>query len=105
MTGCCISGCRNRSGNGFYMKCFPISKKQKIIWLKQIGKENWKPKQYSTICEVHFTKEMWEKPRQDGSRKLKAQAVPTSFPHTKIKNQSKIGPHWPDYYYRDSRLG
>ncbi|EFN87642.1 THAP domain-containing protein 4 [Harpegnathos saltator] len=91
MTGCCIPGCRNRSENGFYMKRFPISKKQKIIWLKQIGRENWKPKQYSAICEVHFTKEMWEKPRQDGSKKLKTQAVPTSFPYTKVMSESFDG--------------
>ncbi|XP_025153277.1 uncharacterized protein LOC112588256 [Harpegnathos saltator] len=30
---------------------------------------------------------MWEEPRQDGSKKLKAQAVPTSFPHTKVMSE------------------
>ncbi|XP_018360143.1 PREDICTED: THAP domain-containing protein 2-like [Trachymyrmex cornetzi] len=49
-------------------------------WLHTIGRENWEPKQYSAVCEVHFAKEMWEKVRQDGKRKLKIQAVPTIFP-------------------------
>ncbi|XP_018359884.1 PREDICTED: THAP domain-containing protein 3-like [Trachymyrmex cornetzi] len=80
MTGCCIQGCRNRSEQGYYMTTFPVDIRRKALWLQHIGKENWKPKPYSSICEVHFDKEMWERLRQDGKKKLKRCAIPTIFP-------------------------
>lgn len=52
MTGCCIEGCTNKSEDGYFMKRFPVNERQKALWLKQIGREKWKPKQYSAICEV-----------------------------------------------------
>jgi hypothetical protein len=52
MTGCCIEGCHNQSEQGYYMKLFPIDARKKALWLKNIGRENWKPKQYSAICEI-----------------------------------------------------
>lgn len=52
MTGCCISGCNNRSENGHAMRRFPNDPATKKIWLKAIGRENWKPSKYSAVCEV-----------------------------------------------------
>lgn len=52
MTGCAIAGCKNRSEDGFYMKRFPQDKEIQKLWLQQIGRNNWKPKRYTAICEV-----------------------------------------------------
>ncbi|XP_036139045.1 peroxynitrite isomerase THAP4-like [Monomorium pharaonis] len=79
MTGCCILDCNNKGEEGYVMKRFPINPLLKKIWLETIRRKKWKPKQYSAVCEVHFAKKMWEKPRQDGKKKLKTQAVPTIF--------------------------
>ncbi|XP_025153898.1 THAP domain-containing protein 4-like isoform X1 [Harpegnathos saltator] len=79
MTGCAIAGCKNRSEDGFYMKRFPQDKEIQKLWLQQIGRNNWKPKRYTAICETYFAEEMWEKTRQDGSKKLKIKAIPTMF--------------------------
>ncbi|XP_018377418.1 PREDICTED: uncharacterized protein LOC108770353 [Trachymyrmex cornetzi] len=38
------------------------------------------------MASVHFSPEMWEKPRIDGKKKLKYNAIPTIFPQ-KNKNQ------------------
>lgn len=42
--------------------------------------------------KVHFAPEMWEKPRVDGKRSLKASAIPTifSFTQAKIKRKSAV---------------
>lgn len=55
MTGCCIQGCGNKSEDGYYMKRFPTNPRQKAIWLQNIGRKNWTPKQYSAICEVSIS--------------------------------------------------
>lgn len=52
MTGCCILGCSNKSEGGFYMKRFPTDLEKIKVWVENIGRKNWAPKQYSTICEV-----------------------------------------------------
>lgn len=41
------------------------------------------------LCEVHFEDEMWEKTREDGSRKLKWSAVPTLFSFVEKKVSRK----------------
>nr|CAH7725227.1 unnamed protein product [Callosobruchus chinensis] len=60
MAGCVAVNCSNSAKKGFLMKRFPRD-------------------------PVHFSSEMWEKTREDGTRKLKANAVPTviSFSQTK----------------------
>ncbi|XP_011689313.1 PREDICTED: uncharacterized protein LOC105450905 [Wasmannia auropunctata] len=92
MTGCCILGCNNRSEEGYYMKRFPVDPTMKRIWLENIGRKNWEPKQYSAVCEVHFSKEMWEKTRQDGKKKLKIQAVPTILLEYPVKHPEATSP-------------
>ncbi|XP_032675626.1 THAP domain-containing protein 1 B-like isoform X2 [Odontomachus brunneus] len=37
------------------------------------------PTKYTTICEVHFSQNMWEKQRVDDKKKLKFNAVPALF--------------------------
>lgn len=88
MTGCCVPGCSNSTTKGFSMRSFPRDRQRRALWIANIGKTNWEPKAHSRICEVHFSKDMWEKVRCDGKQKLKCNAVPTIFPsdqpHTDI---------------------
>lgn len=88
MTGCCVLGCNNNSEKGFSLRRFPSDAKRRTLWIIKIGRKNWKPSPYSHICEVHFAENMWEKPRINGKRKLKHNAVPTIFP-TIQKEKSK----------------
>ncbi|KAF0706301.1 THAP domain-containing protein 1-like isoform X2, partial [Aphis craccivora] len=64
MPGCAAINCSNSATKGFLMKHFPKDK-------------------------VHFGEAMWEKTREDGSRRLKNDAVPTIFSFTKEKNKKK----------------
>ncbi|GAB1869843.1 THAP domain-containing protein 11 [Camponotus japonicus] len=80
MPGCCVPGCSNSTAKGFSMRSFPVDPERKALWIANIGKPNWEPKSHSRICEVHFSKDMWEKVRCDGKQKLKCNAVPTIFP-------------------------
>lgn len=41
---------------------------------------------YDVLFRFHFAVGMWEKPRIDGKRELKYNAVPTIFPTIKKKN-------------------
>ncbi|XP_014214647.1 uncharacterized protein LOC106643875 [Copidosoma floridanum] len=43
------------------------------------GMTDWHPPETSALCEYHFTPEMWEKPRVDGTKKLRINAIPTVF--------------------------
>ncbi|XP_012057134.1 PREDICTED: protein PFC0760c-like [Atta cephalotes] len=84
MTGCCVPGCNNSNRKGFLMRNFPSNPDRKKQWIASIGRPNWTPSMHSRICEIHFTKDMWEKERCDGKRKLKYNAVPvisSSVPH------------------------
>ncbi|XP_070166724.1 THAP domain-containing protein 1-like [Polyergus mexicanus] len=80
MPGCCVPGCSNSTVKGFSMRSFPTDRERKALWITNIGIANWEPKTNSRICEIHFSKDMWEKVRCDGKRKLKCNAVPTIFP-------------------------
>ncbi|XP_036142902.1 THAP domain-containing protein 1 [Monomorium pharaonis] len=89
MTGCCVPGCNNSSRKGFSLRRFPSNNERKALWILKINRKNWKPTAYSHICEVHFAKDMWEKPRIDGKKKLKYNAVPTIFPTVQTVNKNK----------------
>nr|CAI5838155.1 unnamed protein product [Callosobruchus analis] len=41
------------------------------------------------IMKLHFFSEMWDKAREDGTRKLKANAVPTVFSFSQPKKSRK----------------
>lgn len=74
MVGCSAYGCTNRSEKGFLMKKFPKDPVRRSLWAAKVKRENWKPTDTSVLCEVHFDESMWEKTREDGSRKLKVNA-------------------------------
>ncbi|XP_025161697.1 uncharacterized protein LOC112590139 isoform X2 [Harpegnathos saltator] len=79
MTGCSILGCKNRTEGGFMLIGFPTDPQRKMLWLQSIGREKWQPNK-SCICKIHFASNMWEKPRQDSTKKLRRDAIPTIFP-------------------------
>lgn len=62
------------------MMRFPLDPTRQNLWVKNIGRKNCEPKQYSAVCEVHFAEGMQENRREDGTKKLKLRAVPTIFP-------------------------
>lgn len=79
MVGCAAFGCTNRSEKGFIMKKFPKDAVRRKIWAANVKRKGWFPTDCSVLCEVHFEASMWEKTREDGSRKLIRNAVPTLF--------------------------
>ncbi|XP_047142298.1 peroxynitrite isomerase THAP4-like [Hydra vulgaris] len=89
MPGCAAVGCHNRPEKGFIMKCFSRNEKQRAIWTSKDKRLNWIPTNTSFLCEVHFDADQWEKTREDGSRKLKHNAIPTAFKHVRAKHKRK----------------
>ncbi|KAJ8975316.1 hypothetical protein NQ317_000495, partial [Molorchus minor] len=79
MTGCVAINCSNSSEKGFLMKRFPRDPDRRRQWTIKTRWDNWTPTNNSYLCENHFAADMWEKNREDGSRKLKSNAVPTIF--------------------------
>ncbi|CAG9769575.1 unnamed protein product [Ceutorhynchus assimilis] len=89
MPGCAAVHCNNSAKKGFLMKRFPRDPERRKQWLVNTKRGNWTPTDYSFLCEIHFDPEMWEKTREDGSRKLKVNAVPTLFSFSLPKNPRK----------------
>ncbi|XP_012535077.1 THAP domain-containing protein 1 [Monomorium pharaonis] len=92
MAGCCVPGCRNSTTKGFSVRSFPRDRERRRQWIVSIGVPNWQPNTNSRICEAHFAKNMWEKDRCDGKRKLKFNAIPTIFSHMKTEPAKKSNP-------------
>ncbi|KAK0161641.1 hypothetical protein PV327_010094 [Microctonus hyperodae] len=44
-----------------------------------VRRKNWIPTKDSSVCQVHFAPDAWERMRVDGKLKLKYKAVPTLF--------------------------
>ncbi|CAI6356252.1 unnamed protein product [Macrosiphum euphorbiae] len=87
---CCVAiGCSNSDKKRYLMKHFPRDPIRKKLWMAKMKRDKWTPSQHSCICEVHFEENMWEKTREDGSRRLKCNAFPTLFSFTKIIKQRK----------------
>ncbi|XP_025073557.1 THAP domain-containing protein 2-like isoform X2 [Pogonomyrmex barbatus] len=78
MGGCSAPNCNNSSKKGYTMKVFPRDPERRAKWAANVGRQYWKPTNFSCLCEVHFEPTMWEK-RNDGLKKLKCNAVPTIF--------------------------
>ncbi|KAL5242065.1 hypothetical protein ACI65C_009475 [Semiaphis heraclei] len=89
MPGCAAINCSNSATKGFLMKHFPKDKVRRKFWLVKMKRDNWSP---PTIL-VHFGEDMWEKTREDGSRRMKNDAVPTIFSFTKEKTKRKPTAH------------
>ncbi|XP_017892606.1 THAP domain-containing protein 4-like [Ceratina calcarata] len=79
MRYCEVEGCNNSSIRGFKMCHFPTSSNRRQKWIEFVGRAGWTPKKYSTLCEIHFDKNMWENEQIFGKKKLKLCAVPTIF--------------------------
>ncbi|KYN09187.1 PREDICTED: THAP domain-containing protein 4-like [Trachymyrmex cornetzi] len=79
MPGCWLPKCKNSAAKGFMMKHFPRNPDRRAQWAAIIPRANWVPTDCSCICEIHFSPEMWEKPRSDGKRILKCNAIPNMF--------------------------
>ncbi|XP_071637757.1 uncharacterized protein [Temnothorax longispinosus] len=83
MPSCAAQGCSNSWKSGYKMCYFPLKDTQRCaIWIHNVNRTNWIPTKHSTLCQVHFAPEMWEKHRADGSLKLKMNAIPTLFGDT-----------------------
>lgn len=52
MTVCCVPHCGNKSDNGYSMRHFPKNPTRRALWAKNINRKNWKPNDYSCICDV-----------------------------------------------------
>nr|CAI5846199.1 unnamed protein product [Callosobruchus analis] len=89
MPGCAAVNCSNSAKKGFILKRFPRDPVRRKEWLIKMRRDKWIPTDYSCLCEVHFSSEMWEKAREDGTRKLKANAVPTVFSFSQPKKPRK----------------
>ncbi|XP_066151777.1 THAP domain-containing protein 2-like isoform X2 [Euwallacea fornicatus] len=89
MGGCSALGCRNSSAKGFLMRKFPKDPKRRQQWIANTKRGNWIPSEGACLCEVHFAPEMWEKVRQDGSRKLANHAIPTIFSYAHYTSSKK----------------
>ncbi|XP_018563607.1 THAP domain-containing protein 2 [Anoplophora glabripennis] len=84
MPGCAAVGCSNSSVKGFLMKRFPRNPNRRKEWAVRTKRYNWFPTDSSVLCEAHFEPEMWEITREDGTKRLKVNAVPTIFSFTKM---------------------
>ncbi|XP_011690034.1 PREDICTED: THAP domain-containing protein 5-like [Wasmannia auropunctata] len=85
------AACNTKIPKGVKACSFPKSDPvRKEIWIKNLNKEDWTPSKTATICEKHFAPEMWEKVREDGKKKLKANAIPTIFSRISSYNEPTI---------------
>ncbi|KAG5334247.1 THAP2 protein, partial [Acromyrmex charruanus] len=92
MVTCAAAGCKNSSNKGVKMNCFPKNAYRRNVWIRNAKLENKILNRSAALCEFHFTSNMWEKIRIDGTKKLKCTAVPTIFGElvTQQKNKAKI---------------
>lgn len=52
MRYCEALNCSNSSQKGFKMCHFPRSPNRRVKWIRSVGRDEWSPKKYSTLCEV-----------------------------------------------------
>ncbi|XP_046744137.1 zinc finger protein 62-like [Diprion similis] len=97
MSGCSAVGCSNRGDRGFFMKSFPRNPERRALWASQMNRDRWQPTDNSRLCEVHFDQDQWEKTREDGTRKLKCNAVPTIFESSNHPPLPKRPPEEPKF--------
>lgn len=76
---CCAVGCSNRNTKGFRLFKLPKEKNRRLLWIRNIRRSKWIPTDRSELCEAHFEPSQFEQGRQDGWKKLKANAIPTIF--------------------------
>ncbi|KFM68330.1 hypothetical protein X975_13476, partial [Stegodyphus mimosarum] len=79
MGGCAAPNCSNQSKNNFRMFRFPRNEERRRKCIVNSCRDQWIPGSGVCFCEVYFEENKLECSRQDGRRKLKANAVPTLF--------------------------
>ncbi|XP_018375952.1 PREDICTED: THAP domain-containing protein 5-like isoform X1 [Trachymyrmex cornetzi] len=89
MVTCAAVGCKNSSNKGVKMNCFPKNTYRRNVWIKNAKLENKILNRSAALCEFHFTSNMWEKIRIDGTKKLKCTAVPTIFGELVTQQKNK----------------
>jgi len=60
---------------------FPTDEKIKLQWVRNMGRINWMPKYYSSLCSEHFSKECID--FRDKLPRLRKGSIPTIFNHEK----------------------
>lgn len=60
---------------------FPTDEKIKLQWIRNMGRINWMPKYYSSLCSEHFLKECID--FRDKLPRLRKGSIPTIFNHEK----------------------
>ncbi|XP_018343390.1 PREDICTED: THAP domain-containing protein 4-like isoform X2 [Trachymyrmex septentrionalis] len=89
MVTCAAVGCKNSSNKGVKMNCFPKNAYRRNVWIRNAKLENKILNRSAALCEFHFTSNMWEKIRIDGTKKLKCTAVPTIFGELVTQQKNK----------------
>ncbi|KAJ8669207.1 hypothetical protein QAD02_000466 [Eretmocerus hayati] len=79
MPGCAVIGRKNSSVKGVKMCYIPREQNLRNQWIQQINRPGWLPTNHNAICRYHFAPDMWERPRDDGTLKLKSGAAHTIF--------------------------
>ncbi|KYN07075.1 hypothetical protein ALC62_01964 [Cyphomyrmex costatus] len=62
MGGCAAPYCNNSTVKGHTMKRFPKNPERRVIWIKNVNREDWVPTNNSLLCECYV--------RRDFSRKF-----------------------------------
>ncbi|XP_039281898.1 uncharacterized protein LOC120350879 [Nilaparvata lugens] len=89
MVGCSAFGCTTKSEKGYVMKKYPKDPARRKVWAAKVKRKGWTPSDTSVLCELHFEQSMWEKTREDGTKKLKPNAYPTIFSFSSKKEPRK----------------
>ncbi|XP_053622869.1 zinc finger protein 607-like [Plodia interpunctella] len=81
---CCVPGCKNDSrhtskSQGITFHVFPTDITLRTAWLRALNKEDWEPKERSTVCSEHFLSDDMYKTKS-GMNKLRPKAVPIVVP-------------------------
>ncbi|XP_011875701.1 PREDICTED: uncharacterized protein LOC105566351, partial [Vollenhovia emeryi] len=91
MTGCCVTGCNNRTEKGFRVFCTPTGERNKARrdeWIRLIGRDTLPKKAY--VCEVHFDSEQFESQRIDGRKLLRQNAKPNLLEKHTLENAEQL---------------
>ncbi|KAK0133556.1 THAP domain-containing protein 2 [Merluccius polli] len=83
MVGCAAFGCSNRSEKGVRMYGFPKDIDRRKRWLAMVSRQNFNIKGDNNnrkLCELHFEDNQFMESKS-GTRKLRPDAVPTTFIH------------------------
>ncbi|XP_074548658.1 uncharacterized protein LOC141806867 [Halichoeres trimaculatus] len=95
---CSIQNCTNccgpvERGLGLTFHKFPLHNTALLsLWLKAVGRSNWHPRLWSSVCSVHFTEDCFD--RSGEKVTIRPDSVPTLLVHGDSGTQSN-GPAQP----------